>query len=114
MVNKVEFPKNKILYFWNIGQHPLVFYKHVVKSRMQENNFCLCLRNPCENTFSKLQIFIFFLKKKECSKYVRVLAVCNTQKHFYIFIETRVSQLNANITIEGSKPSYILQDLQET
>jgi len=36
MVNKVEFPKNKILYFC---QHPLEFYKHVVKSRMQENNF---------------------------------------------------------------------------
>ena len=50
--------KIRFLYFYNIGQHPLEFYKHAVKSRMQENNF-LCLRNPCENTFSKLQILFF-------------------------------------------------------
>jgi hypothetical protein len=30
-------PKIRFLYFWNIDQHPLEFYKHV-KSRMQENN----------------------------------------------------------------------------
>jgi len=47
---------------------------------MQENNFLWCLRNPCENTFSKLQIFAFFFKE-EFQKDVRVLAVCNTQ-HF--------------------------------
>jgi len=29
----------RFLYFWNIGQHSLEFYKHVIKSIMQENNF---------------------------------------------------------------------------
>ena len=85
MVNKVEFPKNKILYFWNIGQHPLVFYKHVVKSRMQENNFCLCLRNPCENTFSKLQIFVFFLKKRNVQNTLGYWPYA-THKNIFIFL----------------------------
>jgi len=40
----------------------LEFYKHVVKSRNARKSFLLCLRNPCENTFSKLPIF-FFIKK---------------------------------------------------
>jgi len=45
-----------------------------------------CLRNPCENTFLKLPIFLYI---KNVLKHVRVLAVCNTQKkHFlYFFIE---------------------------
>jgi len=44
----------------------------------------LCLGNPYENTFSKLQIFVF-LYEKENSEYVRVLAVCHTRKHFFVF-----------------------------
>jgi len=60
---------------------------------MQEKQFW-CLRNPCENTFSKLPMF-FLYKKKERSKHVRVLAVCNTQENiFFIFFCQ-----NANITI---------------
>ena len=31
----------------------------------------------------------------------------HTKNLFYILIETRASQLNANITTEGSKSSYI-------
>jgi hypothetical protein len=35
---------------------------------MQEDNFLLCLRNPCENKFSKLQIFVFLRgNSKRCS-----------------------------------------------
>ena len=50
---------------------------------MQENNFLSCLRNPCENTFSKLQIFVFFIYKKGNSEYVKVLAVCNKQENIF-------------------------------
>jgi len=36
--------KKDFCIFWNIDHHPLEFYKHVVKSKMQENNFFfLCL-----------------------------------------------------------------------
>jgi len=80
---------------------------------MQENNFLLCLRNPCENTFSKLPIFLYIKKR---SKYIRVLAVCNTQENifFIFFIKTQTSQLDINTKMENSKPSFILQELQET
>jgi len=40
---------------------PLGIYKHVVKSKMQENIFFF-LRNPCKNTFLKFQIFVFLIK----------------------------------------------------
>jgi len=71
---------------------------------MQENNFLLCLKNPCENTFSfKLQIFVFL---RGNSKYVRVLAVCNTQKYFlYIFFIKKASQLIA-IKDNKTQPGY--------
>ena len=48
---------------------------------MQEKWFLLCLRNPCENTFLKLQIFVFFYKRRKNN--VRVLAVCMKTKHFF-------------------------------
>ena len=51
---------------------------------MRENNFLLCLRNPCENTFSKLQIFDFLNKKtlKTCQGIDRIQ---QTKKNiFYI------------------------------
>jgi hypothetical protein len=62
---------------------------------MQEKQFW-CLRNPCENTFSKLPMFFFVYKKKERSKHVRVLAVCNTQENifFIFFVKTQTSQLD--------------------
>ena len=41
MVNKDEFPKNKIFIFLENWPTPFVVYKHVVKSKMQENNFCV-------------------------------------------------------------------------
>jgi len=55
---------------------------------------------------------IFFIYKKS-SKHVRVLAVCNTQKHFYIFVsKTQASQL---IAIKDNKPCiYILKICKET
>jgi len=70
---------------------------------MQENNFLLCLRNPRENIFSKLQIFVFYIYKKKRSKHVRVLAVCNTQKHFFIFSLSK-TQTSHLITIKNNKP----------
>jgi hypothetical protein len=45
MVNKDEFPKNKIFVFLEYWPTAFGIYKHVVKSKMQKNNF-LCLRNP--------------------------------------------------------------------
>jgi len=40
----------------------LEYYKHVVKSRNARKQIFLCLRNPCENTFSKLPIFFVYKK----------------------------------------------------
>jgi hypothetical protein len=60
---------------------------------MQENNFW-CLRNPCENTFSKLPIF--FVHKKKRSKTCKGIdRMQHTRKYFslYFFFQ------NANITI---------------
>ena len=54
---------------------------------MQENNFW-CLRNPCENTFSKLPIF--FVHKKKRSKTCKGIGRMQhtKKKHFlYFFIE---------------------------
>jgi hypothetical protein len=68
----------------------------------------LCLRNPCENTFSfKLQIFVFL---RGNSKYVRVLAVYNTLKYFFIFFieKTQASQLIA-IKDNKTQPGYWLK-----
>jgi hypothetical protein len=81
-------PQNKIfIFFWNNGQHPLKFYKHVVKSRMQENNFFVFKKSMLKHIFFKLRIFVFFFYKKRNSKYVRVLAVCmKTYIYIYIYI----------------------------
>jgi hypothetical protein len=57
---------------------------------------------------------LFFFLKRGNSKYVRVLAVCNTQKHFYIFLskKTQTSQL---IAIKDNKPcAYILKICNNT
>jgi hypothetical protein len=40
-VNKDEFPKIRFLYFLEYWPTPFGIYKHVVKSKMQENNFCV-------------------------------------------------------------------------
>jgi len=90
MVNKVEFPQNKIFIILKYWLTPFGIYKHVVKSKMQENNFCIYEIHAKTHFLLNFK-YLFILKKKECSKYVKVLVVCNTQKHFYIFIETRAS-----------------------
>jgi len=41
MVNKDEFPKNNIFIFLEYWRTPFGIYKHVVKFKMQENNFCV-------------------------------------------------------------------------
>ena len=52
---------------------------------MQENNFLLCLRNPCENTFF-LKLPIFFVYKKTFKTCQGVGRMQHTRKHFfYIF-----------------------------
>ena len=55
---------------------------------MQENNFLLCLRNPCENTFLKLQIFVFFLKRefKKMLGYWPYATLKKTNFDIYIYI----------------------------
>ena len=58
---------------------------------MQENNFLLCLRNPCENIFSKLQIFVFF--KRKFKKILGYWPYATHKNIFYIFFVK-----NTNIT----------------
>jgi len=114
MVNKDEFPKNKIFIFLKYWPTPFGIYKHVVKSKMQKNNFFFVFKKSMiKHIFLKSRIFIFS-EKKECSKYVRVLAVCNTQKYFlYFFLsKTQASQL---IAIKDNKPcAYILKVCKKT
>jgi len=38
--------------------------------------------------------YLFFWKKKENLKYIKVLAVCNTKKHFYILIKKNIIHHN--------------------
>jgi hypothetical protein len=38
-VNKDQLPKNKIFIFLEYWPTPFGIYKHIVKSKMQENNF---------------------------------------------------------------------------
>ena len=79
---------------------------------MQENNFLSCLRNPCENTFSKLQIFIFFIYKKGNSEYVRVLAVCNKQENiFFLFIRYIYIYIYIYLQHFVEKPGILIPDL---
>ena len=77
-------PQNKIFIFFGI----LELYKHVVKSRNARKQMFLCLRNPCENTFSKLPIFLYIKKN---SKHVRVLAVCKTQENIFFKKNTSIA-----------------------
>ena len=55
----------------------------------------LYLRNPCENTFSKLQIFVFFIKQN-VQNILGYWPYATHKKIFlYIFVETQTSQLDA-------------------
>ena len=62
-------PQNKIFIFFGILANTFGVLQTCCKNpEMQENNFLLCLRNPCENTFSKTSN-IYFLKKKTFETY---------------------------------------------
>ena len=101
-------PQNKIFVLFGILAIPFGVLQTWCKIQKCKKTIFWCLRNPCENTFSKLPMFFLYIKK-ERSKHVRVLAVCNTQENiFYIFVETPTSQLDVNMKMESSKPSYIL------
>ena len=55
----------------------------------------MCLRNLCENTFSKLPIFFLYIKRT--FKHVRVLAVCMKTKHLFFnkhFFFTKTEYFN--------------------
>jgi hypothetical protein len=100
-------PKLDFYIFWNIGQYPLELYKHVVKSRnARKQIFFLCLRNPCENTFSKLPIFFVYIYKKSIQNMLGYWLYATHKKiFFYIFFllkKTQVSQLIAiNCGLDG-------------
>jgi len=92
-------PQNKIFVFF--GYWPTLFgvLQTCCKIQKCKKIILLCLRNPCENTFSKRPTFFIW---KEHSKHVRVLVVCNTQKHFYIFLLSRTQTFHL-ITIKVKK-----------
>ena len=75
---------------------------------MQEKQFLLCLRNPCENTFFKTSN-IFCIYKKDIRNMLGYWPYATHKKYFYIFFcqKTQASQL---ITIKDKKPcEYILK-----
>jgi hypothetical protein len=78
-------PQNKIfIFFWNIGQYPLEFYKHVVKSRNARKTILVFKKSMRKYIFETSNVFFLYIKK-ERSKHVRVLAVCKTQENIFYF-----------------------------
>ena len=78
-------PKIRFLYFWNIGQYPLEFYKHVVKSRNARKMIFVVFKKSMRiHIFKASNICFLYIKKRKNN--VRVLAVCMKTKHFFIFI----------------------------
>ena len=80
-------PKIRFLYFLEYWSIPFGVLQTCCKIQKRKKIifFLLCLRNPCENTFSKFQIFIFMYIKKKHSKHIMVLAVYNTQEKKFKF-----------------------------
>ena len=68
---------------------------------MQENNFVVFKKSMRKYIFKTSNIFFIYIKK-ECSKHVRVLAVCNTQEN--IFFKTTSIRIKFNQSI-----TYILK-----
>ena len=93
IVNKDEFLKIRFLYFWNIGQYPLEFnYKHVLKSKMQENNFCVVFKKSMRKHIFKNFKYLFFLYKKNIKNMLEYWPY--TIIFFFISIKTPTTQLN--------------------
>ena len=61
---------------------------------MQEKQFW-CLRNPCENTFSKLPMFFFVYRKKSVQNMLGYWPYATHKKIFFFIFFCQ----NANITI---------------
>jgi hypothetical protein len=75
-------PKIRFLYFWNIGQYPLEFYKHVVKSRNARKMIFVVFKKSMRKHIFETSNICFLDKRHK--KNVRVLAVCRKTKHFFI------------------------------
>jgi hypothetical protein len=78
--------KIRFLYFLEYWPIPFGVLQTCCKiQKCKRNNFLLCLRNSCENTFSKLQIFIFYIYKKNVQNMLGYWSYA--WKHFiYIYV----------------------------
>jgi len=58
-------PQNKIfIFFWNIGQYPLEFYKHVEKSRnARKKKFLVFKKSMRKHIFETSNVFLYIKKK---------------------------------------------------
>jgi len=59
-----------------------------------------------KHIFETSNIFCIYIKK-ERSKHVRVLAICNTQENIFLKKKPQASQLNTRIAIKGNQSSHI-------
>jgi len=96
------------VFFWNIGQCPLEFYKHVVKSINARKQFFIVFKKSMRKHIFKTSNICFFIYKKGNSEYVKVLAVCNKQENiFFLFI--RYIYIYMQHFVE--KPGILIPDL---
>jgi hypothetical protein len=76
---------------------------------MKENKFFVVFKKSMQkHIFKTSNICLYIYIKKKHSKYVRVLAVCNTQeKKLFFLSKTQASQLNTKIAIKVNQSSHI-------
>ena len=80
---------------------------------MQENNFCCVYEIHAKNTF--VETSNIYIYKKEFKTCQGIGGMQHTRKLLNFFLSKHIaSQLNVNTKMENSKPSFILQELQET
>jgi hypothetical protein len=98
--------KIRFLYFLEYWPIPFGVLQTCCKiQKYKKIMFVVFKKSMRKHIFETSNIFLYIKKR---SKHVRVLAVCNTQKYFYIFLsKTQASQL---IAIKDNKPCvYILK-----
>ena len=108
IVNKDEFLKIRFLYFWNIGQYPLEFnYKHVLKSKMQENNFCVVFKKSMRKHIFKNFKYLFFLYKKNIKNMLEYWPY--TINFFFYFYQNTNNAIKPIITMKKKLYTCVFQ-----
>ena len=80
-------PKIRFLYFLEYWPIPFGVLQTCCKiQKCKKINFLLCLKNPCENTFSKLQMFFFIYIYKNVQNMLEYWPYETHKKTFFWYI----------------------------